>query len=195
MKSAYGKYKNIRDGAWQCLCDNNISSLPVDVLKIARESDIKVIKNSNIHALRKGEIGLSFFDGKDWFIVYDDSDSIERARFTIAHEMGHIFLGHCLDYANERTARRVTFEGRQESEKEADMFAARLLCPACVLWGLNVHTPEEIAKYCKVSARASKARASRMNVLYKRGKFLQSPLEREVFTRFKGYIDSMLDKK
>lgn len=33
--------------------------------------------------------------------------------------------------------------------EEADMFAARLLCPSCVLWGLNLHTADEIARTCE----------------------------------------------
>lgn len=69
------------------------------------------------------------------------------------------------------------------------MFASRLLAPACVLWGLNFHTAEEIAKVCNISITAAQIRAERMDMLYKRNKFLISPLERKVYEQLKGFID------
>ena len=70
------------------------------------------------------------------------------------------------------------------------MFAVRLLSPACVLWGLNLHTPEEIQKICNISWSAAVNRAKRMNVLYKRDLFLISPLERQVFEQFHNFIEN-----
>ncbi len=73
-------------------------------------------------------------------------------------------------------------------ETEADMFAARLLAPACVLWGINAVTPEQIATACDISRTAATYRAERMDLLRKRGKFLTSPLERQVYKQFEDYI-------
>ena len=72
------------------------------------------------------------------------------------------------------------------------MFAIRLLCPACVLWKLDLHTPEEIAQYCRVPLDTAKERSARMKTLYGRNKFLTSDIEREVFSRFEDYLSSEL---
>jgi Zn-dependent peptidase ImmA (M78 family) len=73
-------------------------------------------------------------------------------------------------------------------EHEANVFASRLLAPACVLWGLGVTTPEQISEICGISLTAAEFRMERMDVLYKRNKFLISLLERRVYERFLPYI-------
>lgn len=187
MKSIYGAYQNIRDSAWQVLLDYNIHSLPVNVTKIARSAGITVFKNSDVNELKDDEVGVSILADDKWYIVYDDTVSNERARFTIAHELGHIFLGHPLKLGYH--ARTIDIS-KPETERQADMFAIRLLVPACVVWGLNLHTPEEIQQAFGISYTSAKARAERMQTLYERKKFLSSNLERRVYENFKEYIDS-----
>lgn len=183
----YGIYKNVRDAAWRCLAEHRIDKLPVDILHIARMTGIKIIKNSSVNELSLSESGASLFDGAKWYIIYDDENTVQRARFTIAHEFGHIFLGH--ELRKGRHAR--TFDiSKPQVEKEADSFAARLLAPACVLWGLSLHSPQEIADVCNISLAAAKIRAERMSVLYDRNKFLTSPLEKTVYDNFRKYIET-----
>ena len=90
----YGKYKYVRNASWQVLLDYNVRQLPVKITDIAKQADIKVVKNSDCHLLKDNQIGLSILIDSKWYIVFDDNMSSERARFTIAHELGHIFLGH-----------------------------------------------------------------------------------------------------
>ena len=182
----YGIYKGLRDCAWRCLNDNKVSSLPVDVLGIAKSCGIRVIRNSQANALALEENGRSFFDGSEWFIIYNDLNPIEISRLTIAHELGHIFLGH--ELAHAKYAGIQQFSPKPKSEQQADMFAARLLCPACVLWALNLHTAEDVAACCKVPLEIAQIRTERMTELYKRNKFLTSPLEKEVYNNFVDYI-------
>lgn len=73
-------------------------------------------------------------------------------------------------------------------EQAANQFAARLLAPACVLWALGVHTAEDIMELCHISRQAAQFRAKRMEELYRRDKFLTSPLERKVYQRFQPFI-------
>ncbi len=72
---------------------------------------------------------------------------------------------------------------------QADMFAARLLAPACVIWGLNLHNAHEISQICNISYEAATYRAKRMELLYKRNKFLTSELEKEVYSNFENFIN------
>ncbi len=75
------------------------------------------------------------------------------------------------------------------------MFAARLLAPACVLWGLRLHTWEEMADVCAISKPAAINRAARMEELYRRQKFLTSPLEQRVYEQFKPFIDEKIKNR
>lgn len=183
----YGAYANVRDLAWRVLLDNNISALPVNTVGIAGASGVSIIKNSEVDELKSTEVGASIYDGEKWYIVYDDTVSKERIRFTIAHELGHIFLGHPLKLGYH--ARTIDTD-KPETEKQADMFAIRLLAPSCVIWGLGLHTAEEIQNYCNISYSAAKARASRMQILYERNKFLSTDLERKVYANFEKYIST-----
>lgn len=117
-------------------------------------------------------------------IVVRDTEPAQRLRFTIAHELAHYLLGHLGDDISSLSRSNV----RYPQEQEADMFAARLLMPACVLWALDLHRPEEIAVNCNVSLSAATARAQRMEVLYRRSAFLTSPAERQFYQQMRDFI-------
>jgi len=54
-----------------------------------------------------------------------------RARYTIAHEIGHIALGHtALRHRGVSNRLRKSAPGHQRDEREADMFSAAFLAPA-----------------------------------------------------------------
>lgn len=183
----YRKYAHVRDAAWQTLIDYDVRRLPVSLSAICRSAGIKLLKNSAAHMLREGEFGVSVKQGNVWYIVYDDSDTIQRGRFTVAHELGHIFLGHEMLYGYHT---RKTNIAKPAAETEADMFAARLLAPACVLWGIGAETAEEIAAVCNISYTAADIRSRRLAVLRSRGKFLSSQLEKSVYQNFSEYIQT-----
>lgn len=173
----YGKYRYARNSAWRCLIDYNVTSLPVKILNIARRAGIRVIKNSIANQLSENEKGHSYNRDNELVIIYDDTGPKTVMRYTVAHELGHIFLGHNLESPT------------LSMENEANVFASRLLSPACVLWALDLHTPKEIAKICDISNKAAKIRAERMELLYERDKFLTSPLEKQVYENFKEFIN------
>ena len=182
----YGKYKDARNAAWQCLIDYNVTSMPVSVLDIAKSAGIRVIKNSMVKWLLPSESGISIVISNKWFIVYDDSNSRQRCRFTVAHELGHIFLGHELKKRGNLT--QTIRDSESFAEQEANIFASRLLAPACVIWALGLRTANEISSVCDISHSAAEFRAERMETLYKRNKFLSAPLERKVYSNFGSFI-------
>lgn len=185
---SYYKYQQARNAAWQCLLDTNMCSLPVKTMKIAQCFGIKVSRNSDTELLEPSEYGCSIVDENGrWTIVYNDSDTPGRIRFTVAHELGHILLGHEIE-AGFGHYRRVV-RNKPIAETQADEFAARLLAPACVLWALNITSAAEIERVCGISHQAALYRARRMKVLIERGKFLTSPLERKVFEAFQPWIE------
>lgn len=192
----YHVYKEIRDGAWQCLIDAKICRLPVDVLCITHRLGIHVRKNSEAHCLSRGEHGRSFYDGKAWIIIYNDKNSSEISRYTIAHELGHCLLAHAAMRAKGiEPVAGYRPKNAPRTEEQANNFARRLLCPSCVLLSLGLTTPELIAQYCHVERRVAAERAKRLQLLRERDKFLSSPLERSVHANFKAYITEELEKQ
>lgn len=191
--NAYHYYKQARNAAWQCLIDVGIRSLPVKTLKITDFFNIKVIKNGDVKLLRPLESGCSLVDkqGK-WTIIYDDTETLGRTRFTIAHELGHILLGHELE-AGFGHYRKIS-EGKLITETQADEFAARLLAPACVLWALDVFGADEIAELCEISHKAAEFRAQRMAILKERNMFLTHPLEKQLYKAFEPWISQQKSK-
>ncbi len=184
----YGRYKNIRNASWQALIDFNISKLPVALSNVAAQANVKIVPNSICHILNNNQIGLSICSKGKWYIIYDNTNTKERCRFTIAHEFGHIFLGHSLTTSG--MFRTVGTSNKPEEEQAADMFAIRFLAPACVLKGLDLHTAKEIADTCCISMQAAQYRANRMKILYDRNKFFLSPLEKQVYKNFENYINN-----
>lgn len=146
-----------------------------------------MIERANLGHIARRTDGMTFYAKKTPVILFDEEKLPQRIKFTIAHEVGHIILGH-VEPGNCTIANREPRPGDAPEEQTANQFAARLLAPACVLWGLNVHTPEEIMQLCRISRQAAEFRALRMDELYRRNKFLVSPIERAVYEQFQPFI-------
>lgn len=182
----YGKYKNARNATWQCLLDYNITALPVKVTRIISQSEnIKLIKNSLVNVLKEQESGKTILQDNTFKIIYRDTESAQRCRFTIAHELGHIFLGDVLI----NTPKYRTFEENNDIESAANIFARDLLAPACVLHEVKATTSNDIARLCDISIEAATYRAERMAILEKRNAWYLHPLERQVRKLFENYIE------
>ena len=192
----YRDYQKARDAAWRILLDCKVDRLPVTLNDVCRKLKIRVLSYSEgariieraelVQAMRRTD-GMTFYARKTPVILFDESKPPQRAKFTIAHEVGHIILGH-VKPGSFTPANREPQPGDAPEEQAANQFAARLLSPACVLWGLGIHTPEEIMELCRISRPAAEFRAKRMAELYRRDKFFISPLEREVYKQFQPFI-------
>jgi hypothetical protein len=88
--------------------------------------------------------------------VYDGACSGNgQDKFTIAHEIGHMIL-----HSDEVALAKTTSDSKprifEDSEWQADQFAAELLMPFNEVVSLN--SPEEIQEKFKVSAQAARVR-------------------------------------
>ena len=178
----YTDYKNSRDLAWQVLINEGVTELPVMVGELCRNMGIRI---QYYDPTDENDGCSAIIDGQARIFVSKNCIP-ERQRFTAAHELGHILLGHVGKY---RLVNREPSGKDNPIEQAANVFASRLLAPACVLWALDARTPEEIGRICRISHQAAVFRAERMDILYKRGKFLSSPMERAVYAQFSGFID------
>lgn len=192
----YKDYQNARDAAWRILIRFGICELPVRISDGIKEMGISLAPYSKsetflaglgLAGLMEETDGLSVRRGGEYYIFYRGDMIPGRIRFTVAHELGHIVLGH-LDHATHTTRNHEPRAGDTPIEQAANVFASRLLAPACVLHDLNALTPERISELCDISLTAARFRADRMGVLEKRDAFGMSPLEREVRKQFRGFI-------
>lgn len=194
---AYSNYRKSRDLSWQILIDTNITHLPVKVSSICKNLGIpvisyekghQIIKTAGLEEICSQSDGITFMGS----IFYNQECNIGRQRFAIAHELGHVLMHTESKYNNEPSPNDTFIE------QEANIFASRLLAPACVLCGIGITTAEEICQICDISLSSAKFRMQRLNALYERKEifikergqncFLMSPLEKKVYEQFFDYI-------
>ena len=179
----YSDYKISRNLAWEILLRENVTELPVKITGLCRNMGIKVLMHD---APERGDGFCTIIDGQPCIFVYQGAYR-PRQRFTVAHELGHILLGHVGKYELVNREPKAT---DNPIEQAANVFASRLLAPACVLWACNAFNAEAIADLCDISMQAAAFRAQRMELLRDRNKFLASPLEMQVFEKFAKFIAS-----
>ena len=204
----YKNYQKSRDIAWKILLEDGVSTLPISVSDLCKKRGIFIVSYKqgsdlirSLDLAPKTLLTDAFtlhIDGK-YMIFYNDVCSNQRNRFSIGHELGHILLGHLRDMP-----KGITTINREPSplddpiEQQANVFAARILSPACVLWGLGVQNQDQIQHICDISYQAARFRMDRLQLLYDREKiflkergyscFLMSPLEQKVYAQFETYI-------
>lgn len=185
-KLSKSRYFQIRDTVWMTLIECKIHKLPLELDLILNHYHIsyctyeKINSNNNINQdilnATKLYLGFTFIDKKNNITIYFNNNiSLTLKRFTIAHEIGHIILKH------QNIDNLIL-------EKEANMFAARLLMPTGPLNAMKIESSEEIAQICKVSIEAATYRFKRLQMLKGRGKFASSPLEQKLLDNFNDYI-------
>lgn len=173
----YKRYKYSRNLAWEILIRERVRELPVKIIPLCQRMNIRVIRYSDAPLMADvSKDGCQAVIDGNMYILYDDKISSTRKRFTIAHELGHILMKH---------------SGVPEDEAEANIFASRLLMPACILYECKVSSAEEIMQMCGVSRQAAEIRLSRLNMLKARNKFYLHPSERKVRRKFKKYIKGL----
>ncbi len=115
--------------AEQVLHELGQASLPVDLLAMARDREIKVVPKE----ASAGVSGMLIRVGDNFLIAYAthiDSDGFQR--FSVAHELGHYFLDGHIEHVigpNGVHESRAGVFSRDRYEGEADRFAAALLMP------------------------------------------------------------------
>lgn len=190
----YEIYKKARDLSWEILLKAGITSLPVDLSKVLKAVDVKAILycdaffDADSPKLRGSDGFVTKIGDKKAIYLNESKGTIQRRRFTLAHELGHIVLDHPINpiiYRNSEVD-----ENQSPTEIQANIFARDLLMPAGVLAKLHVTTVDEIMQICNVSYTSAQIRLERLTELYKRNKFGAHPLERQVTSQFKDFISS-----
>lgn len=95
------KYQELDDLVIQILLDYDMCSVPIDIFKLAEKLNFKLIKFAELNTSKQSELrsmNMECFtirkpiNGYDDLILiyYDDTQPINRIRFSIAHEFKHI---------------------------------------------------------------------------------------------------------
>ena len=194
----YDRYQAARDAAWRTLLKFEVCSLPVNAEEIAARLGIEILTRPEGQAgacLPKSAAVTLRKDGR-YRVMMQKGLSYSRYRFALAHELGHIILQHpmtrladgSLTFTGLENAGDVMAEPKEDSDTDADMFAIRLLAPACVLHSLHVETREGIAALCGLPEGAAAMRADRMALLDYRNAYGIHPLEKQVQKQFAPFI-------
>lgn len=204
----YHIYRQSRDTAWQILLQTGAKELPIQLDVVCKLLGIRtrsytraytlMEKMELLHLTQKTD-GFTYHEAGGHIIFLHTTLPIPRQRFTVAHELGHIVLGHVA--RGHYTLRNREPDARDSpDEQAANAFAARLLAPACVLHFAGIKTAEQIEQTCNISKQAAQYRAERLAILKKRqGVFLQqfgkscffrSELEHDVYLQFTEYIET-----
>lgn len=146
-------YSRATVNAWSLLKDLQIFSVPIDILSIYNDLGIELVSFTSaesspfahvIHILRNKQVdGVCYKDGERYIVFYEDKAQTNRIPFTLAHELGHIFLGHHINADNGFLARFANLSSRDYREKKADMFAGELIRSRPLLYLTNLTNPDD----------------------------------------------------
>ena len=151
-----------------------LKSLPPELLKFPFDihKAVKTMSNCTIHsyqmfALKFGtsvqkvaedcqsETGCTHKYNDKYMIMYNNDEQLpnERRKYTIAHELGHIILGH-----HEIKRKQQIAQNDKEDkvmEREADYFAACVLCPMPLVYILKLRNIYQIRRRFGLSYKAA----------------------------------------
>jgi Zn-dependent peptidase ImmA (M78 family) len=127
MSINHGKIENL---TLRILDGYNITEPVVDISKIVKDKGVEI---KEVEMPPKYLDVAGFYDDKNKIIYVNINDKPVRKLFTIAHELGHIFLGHKNYSVLFRIPKVKEEEDYSEEEKEANSFAAHLLMPDFML--------------------------------------------------------------
>ena len=200
----YGQYKGVRNGTWELLIQSSLGRLPVPVFQLTGQLGIPVIDYAAAQTYLQtlhlaghchDNDGFALCSGDFWCVFLGDQASHWQSRlFTLAHELGHVFLGHRMQTQTRLDTPPIHYTKINNPslntgiERAANLFATRLLSPACVLWALSLRMPTHIVGHCGIPLYWAQKRAERMELLYQRDQFLQTQRERDLFSLFTEYI-------
>jgi Zn-dependent peptidase ImmA (M78 family) len=124
-------YSFARNMARKVLKDYKLSEIPTDLTVIFQRLDLKYIELNDADEIDGAILEI---EGKPAIAVLNKARPLQRQRFTLAHELGHIFLEHIKrDIYDSEEIRESDAESsgktKPPKEIEADIFASELLVP------------------------------------------------------------------
>lgn len=179
-------YYKIIEIVYKTTIELGINYIPISVDYIANRLKIKSIQNCDLNTplLSPNQNGLAVLSKGKFYIIYNEKDNLQERRFTAAHEIGHILLGHL--FSNP-----ISQQEKEIREQEADIFATFLLAPVCVIQALKLQTPKEIQSVCNMPYQyAQWCLEFAISDLSKFSAQKINGLENKIYKQFQSYIDN-----
>ncbi len=190
--NAYNEARNL-------MKEMDIQSLPVDPFKLAEQLNIELITYAEadelfperVIKLRNKKIDAVVIKpdylNDEYFILYDNLRPNDRIRFTIAHEIGHIRIGHMNKQYTQFT--RYAYNKMTDPiEQEAESFAGELLRPPLLLSLVNAEAPHLIQSICNISHTAAEVGSRKVTKLKQQSRKPLDPFVQFYSTQFHDFI-------
>ena len=171
-------YRKIEELAVNLYRELDIKETAFDVFEVARRKGYQLLPYSQLGENLREHLRRNEYDAVNYYnqrtgryvIIYDDMPSLQRQRFSIMHEIGHILLGH-----------------KQESDLariQANYFAAYALAPSPLILYFEIEDYIELAEKFNISQECAMLCGARYNnwLNYGGNEFL--PYENELMTLF-----------
>lgn len=165
---------------------------PIDLNNLCQKNNWKLITYTFFDSkpMSVSSDGFSFVHNSEIYIFYNQMQMSERINFTIAHEIGHIVLGHHL--TNDVLSHNGLIKN-DAMEKEANAFARNLLSPAPLIVDLKLLPSSEIfARSLNVSKKFMNIRYQYLNMDYKSIKFNNNVMKK--FEHYANKINRIWDE-
>jgi len=121
--------KRLKNQAERIAIEAGFTELPIDPRVIADKKNIMIQPKPSTEV---GCSGMLIRSGEDFGIMYATHiDNAGFQNFSIAHELGHYFIDGHAQAVTKKTGYHISQAelGRDNYEKEADVFASALLMP------------------------------------------------------------------
>lgn len=130
-----------------------VKSAPVklrEVIKHVPSSHNLVVRGTKEH-LPSGVYAMTYKDSGMTLIGYNENASVNRQKFSVAHELGHLYMGHLHGQSS------IDLNSSDYDEIEANQFAASLIMPPHLIKQSiksGIKDVEELARLYEVSSEA-----------------------------------------
>ena len=138
--------------------DCKLTKVPTELIKIFQILGLKYIELSDAEDIDGAILEI---ESKPAIAVLNRAKPIQRQRFTLAHELGHIFLEHSKRDLYDAEESRADAENpmvrtKPPKEVEADIFASELLIPYEQLkkYHSEINNIEKLVSIFQVSKQA-----------------------------------------
>ena len=195
--------------AYELLIEFNICSFPVDPREIIKlfsnwylvgyhelKTNMDVEDPLNLSKEKAEGKTVKIRGSNNYLILYDEQvDQETRIRWTLAHEIGHIVLGHLVHFeATALNRRGLTQREYGVLEVEAHWFTAVLLAPKPIIeLSRFCNSSDGIRLMCYISNEAAIKRYKQL--MNKDYHILQGKLIRNFYSHLasKGYLDAVFE--
>ncbi|MCX7772765.1 MAG: ImmA/IrrE family metallo-endopeptidase [Clostridia bacterium] len=127
-----------------------------------------------------------YYPKNDAYIIYHNTliATNRRNLWSIAHEIGHIVLGHLKDFDETSHFKSISDDDYRILEKEANFFAAQTLSAPYILDDMGVSSEKDIQRICGISKEASEYRIAQFKNALIFGIYQDEAMVRKSFSAY-----------